>query len=157
MTKKIIKIASVLLIAVIVLGTFAACTSKPQSEQLVAKWQDSAGVSGFEFNEDGAVTLTYINVVIPVLEIPFNGTITGAYETKEVEEDNEKKNIVTIKFTLFGKSVEFSYEYEVKKSVLTLINPEDGEKTTYIKCVEKTNSTTEKNADSKSTDEGTQK
>lgn len=127
------KIISLLLVAVLCLGTFAACAllETPQSEQLIAAWSDSNNLSGYEFHEDGTVKITYANFTVPIINTKFNGTVDGAYETSE-SEDGEK-NYVTITYTILNRSLESKYEYVVEENVLTLIDADNGNKTVYVK------------------------
>lgn len=127
------KIISLLLVAVLCLGTFAACAllEAPQSEQLIAAWSDSNNLSGYEFHEDGTVKITYANFTVPIINTKFNGTVDGAYETSE-SEDGEK-NYVTITYTILNRSLESKYEYVVEENVLTLIDADNGNKTVYVK------------------------
>ena len=49
------------------------------SEQIIGKWRDSADMSGFEFFSDGTVEITYVNLTVPIINIPVNGTTKGIY------------------------------------------------------------------------------
>lgn len=127
------KIIALMLVAVLCLGVFSACSlsGKSQSELLVATWTDSGKLSGYEFHDDGTVKITYANFTVPVLNTNLNGTVEGAYITSE-SEDGEK-NYVTITYTIFNKSIETKYEYFVEENVLTLTDIDDGDKTVYVK------------------------
>lgn len=127
------KIVALILVAVLCLGVFSACSllAKPQSELLIATWTDSNALSGYEFHDDGTVKITYANFTLPILNTNFNGTVDGAYTTSQ-SEDGEK-NYVTITYTIFSKSIESKYEYFVEDNVLTLTDIDDGDKTVYIK------------------------
>lgn len=141
------KIVALVLVAILCLGTFAACSvsditklfETPQSEQLIAAWTDSNALSGYEFHEDGTVKITYANFTVPIINTNFNGTVDGAYVTSE-SEDGEK-NYVTITYTIFSSSIETKYEYVVEDNVLTLIDVDDGDKTVYVKQTTETGST----------------
>lgn len=136
------KIIALILVAILCLGTFAACSGlleKPQSEQLIASWTDSNALSGYEFHEDGTVKITYANFTLPILNTNFNGTVDGAYVTSK-SEDGEK-NYVTITYTIFSTSIESKYEYLVEDNVLTFIDVDDGDKTVYVKQTTGTGST----------------
>ena len=145
--KHIKSIAAIMAITLVLLSLAACGLSKPQSEQLIASWRDSKGLSGYEFHEGGTVTITYVDVVIPVLNIPFNGTITGAYETSETEDTN----FVTVKYSIFSKTVEKMYEYHVDKDVLTIIDPETHEESVYMRYEKQPDPTTEATEKNKET------
>jgi hypothetical protein len=36
-------------------------------------------MSGYEFKEGGVVVITYVNLTVPVVNIPINGSFTGSY------------------------------------------------------------------------------
>lgn len=127
--KKIIRATAVLLVVLLAVGTLAACSLQPQSKQLVAKWTDSNNLSGYNFHDDGTVNITYINFTVPIVNMPFNGTIDGSYTTEKVD----GVNYVTLNYTIWSKTVQKKYQYEVKDSVLTLTDPDNGSATVYIK------------------------
>ncbi len=127
--KKIAKITALILVALIAVGTLAACTLQPQSKQLVAKWVDSNNLSGYTFHDDGTVNITYINFTVPIINMPFNGTVDGSYTTEKVDDEN----YVTLNYTIWSKTIQKKYKYEVVDSVLNLTDPDTGNTTTYIK------------------------
>lgn len=128
--KKIIRATAVLLVVLLAAGTLAACSLQPQSKQLVAKWTDSNNLSGYNFHDDGTVNITYINFTVPIVNMPFNGTVDGSYTTEKVD----GVNYVTLNYTVWSKTIQKKYQYEVKDSVLTLTDPDNGcSATVYIK------------------------
>lgn len=127
--KKIIRATAVLLVVLLAAGTLAACSLQPQSKQLVAKWTDSNNLSGYNFHDDGTVNITYINFTVPIINMPFNGTVDGSYTTEKVD----GVNYVTLNYTVWSKTIQKKYQYEVKDSVLTLTDPDNGSATVYIK------------------------
>ena len=129
--KKTCKGLSLVLALIFVIGAFSACSSLiPQKKQLIAKWMDSNKLSGYEFFEDGKVEITYANFTVPIVNIPFNGTVEGVYTTSKTDDG---KNRLTITFTIFTKSLELKYDFEVDGSSLKLTDPENGNTTVYIK------------------------
>ncbi|MDD6022161.1 MAG: hypothetical protein ACI4GA_01800 [Acutalibacteraceae bacterium] len=127
--KKIIRATAVLLVILLTAGTFAACSLQPQSKQLVAKWTDSNNLSGYTFHEDGTVNITYINFTVPIVNMPFNGTVDGSYTTEKVD----GVNYVTLNYTIWSKTIQKKYQYCIENSVLTLTDPDNGSQTVYIK------------------------
>lgn len=127
--KKIIRATAVLLVLLLAAGTLAACSLQPQSKQLVAKWTDSNNLSGYNFHDDGTVNITYINFTVPIVNMPFNGTIDGSYTTEKVD----GVNYLTLNYTLWSKTIQKKYQYKVEDSVLTLTDPDNGSATVYIK------------------------
>ena len=96
----------------------------PGSGELIGKWADSAGMSGYEFKEGGVVVITYVNLTVPVVNIPINGSFTGSYSISG--------NKVTISYSIYGNSMVDTYEYSVSGNSLTF-NADDGDISTYIK------------------------
>lgn len=94
-------------------------------ENLIGLWRDSANLSGYEFKENGVVEITYVNIEIPVLNVPVNGTFTGGYE---IEGD-----VLTMTYYIYGKTVVDSFTYEISSNSLKLKDTEDGKVSTYIK------------------------
>ncbi len=96
----------------------------PGSGALIGKWADSAGMSGYEFKEGGVVVITYVNLTVPVVNIPINGSFTGSYSISG--------NKVTISYSIYGNSMVDTYEYSVNGNSLTF-KADDGNISTYIK------------------------
>ncbi len=97
----------------------------PDSAELLGSWKDSANMSGFEFKPDGIVEITYVNLTVPVLNIPINGTYTGFY--------TQSGNKLTITSNIAGTSLKFNYTYSISGNTLTLTNTDEGNVSTYIK------------------------
>ena len=96
-------------------STTAALTLE---QQLIGKWMDSANMSGFEFFADGTVNVTYVNIAI------VNGTVKGTYTVNG--------NTVDIKFSIYTKTIQRSYEASViPETELTLKNKDGGDVSTY--------------------------
>ncbi len=94
-------------------------------DELYGKWMDGANVSGYEFKPDGLVEVTYANFTIPVVNIPINGTFTGAYSVED--------GLLTVSLSLRGVPMNNTYSFEIKGNTLSLQNVETGDRTTYIK------------------------
>jgi hypothetical protein len=94
------------------------------SEDLLGTSRDGAGMSGYEFKDAGIVNITYVNITVPVLNIPINGTYTGSYVT-----DGEK---ITINASIYGATISNTYTYSINGNVLTLTS-DDGNVATYMK------------------------
>ncbi len=128
MSKKFKAIVSIISVA-LVLCILGACTSlMPQSKQLIGKWADSTGTCGYEFKDDGKVTLTFADFTIPVVNLDYTGTIDGVYTTSK---DDSGNHHVVITYTLFTSSISSEYIYKVDKSSLTLTSV-DGSNTTIL-------------------------
>lgn len=101
-------------------------TAAPVSlaESIVGKWMDSANMSGYEFFSDGTVEVTYVNLTVPVINLPINGTAKGTYTVNGTQ--------VEVKFSIYSRTVKKTFEaYAVPKTELTLKNLEDGETSVY--------------------------
>ncbi len=94
------------------------------SDELLGKWSDGAGMSGYEFKDAGIVDITYVNITIPVVNIPINGTYTGSYV---IDGDS-----ITINASIYGATISDTYTYSVNGNVLTL-TAKDGNVSTYMK------------------------
>lgn len=92
--------------------------------ELLGKWTDGAGMSGYEFKEGGVVEVTYVNFTVPVVNIPINGTFTGSYS---VSGDS-----ITISYSIYGSSIVDTFEYSITSNTLSLIST-DGNVSTYIR------------------------
>lgn len=94
------------------------------SDDLIGAWSDGAGMSGYEFKDAGIVSITYVNITVPVLNIPINGTYTGSYV---INGDR-----ITINASIYGATISNTYTYSVNGNVLTLTG-DDGNVATYMK------------------------
>ena len=128
--KNLKKLAVVLLTVVMVVSVFAACDIKITPQQkIIGSWRDSTGTMGFEFLEGGACKITYADVVIPIINYPYNGTIDGAYSITKDEADLYH---VTITYTILSKSLTKDYIFTVEGNALNLTDTADGTITTLI-------------------------
>ncbi len=91
--------------------------------QLIGKWMDSANMSGYEFFENGSVNVTYVNLTVPVINLPINGTTTGSYTLNG--------NTLTVSFSIYQKTITDTFTASIENNALTLVNREDGDKATY--------------------------
>lgn len=124
--KKIVRITAVLMVLILAVGTFAACSLVSPEKKLEGKWVDTSGLnSGYEFLEDGKLKITYINFNIPIINQTFDGTVDGIY----VVSKQDKKDIVTMTYTVLLRSVQETYEFSVDNGILTLTNIENGKQT----------------------------
>lgn len=104
------------------MGTSAGIT---YDEELLGVWRDSANLSGYEFKEGGVVSVTFVNITIPVIDIPVNGTFTGGYEIKD--------GVLSLTYYIYGKEIKGSYTYEISGNSLKMKNIKDNNLSTYIK------------------------
>lgn len=95
--------------------------------QIVGKWMNSTGSSGYEFFDDSKVKMTYANFTIPILDIPFEGDVDGTYVL------DKKAETITMTGTFFVKSVDITFNFKIDGKTLTLTNPDNGNAVTYIK------------------------
>ncbi len=98
------------------------------STAILGKWTDSANMSGYHFYEDGTVEMTYVNLTVPVVNIPINGTSKGVYT---IEGDK-----LTTKFSIYSATIENTYTVTVENNILTMFNVSEGEKSTYARPVD---------------------
>ncbi|MGN1195003.1 MAG: DUF5640 domain-containing protein [Acutalibacteraceae bacterium] len=91
--------------------------------QIIGKWADSAGMSGYEFFSDGSANVTYVNLTVPVINMPINGTAKGSYTVNG--------STLTVEFSIYKKTITDTFTASVENNTLTLINRDDGEKSTY--------------------------
>ena len=104
------------------MGTSSGVT---YDDDLLGVWRDSANLSGYEFKEGGVVSVTFVNIRIPVIDMPVNGTFTGGYEIKD--------GVLSLTYYIYGKEIKNSYTYEISGNSLKMKNVEDNNLSTYIK------------------------
>lgn len=104
------------------MGTSSGVT---YDEDLLGVWRDSANLSGYEFKEGGVVSVTFVNIRIPVVDVPVNGTFTGGYEIKD--------GVLSLTYYIYGKEIKNSYTYEITGNSLKMKNVEDNNLSTYMK------------------------
>lgn len=128
--KNLKKLAVVVLALVMVVSVFAACDIKITPEQkLLGSWRDSTGTMGYEFLENNACKITYADVVIPIINLPYNGTVDGTYS---VTKDEAGSYHVAITFTILSKTLTKDYIFTVDGNALNLTDTTDGTVTTLI-------------------------
>lgn len=94
-------------------------------EKILGKWMDSANMSGYEFFADGTVKVTYVNLDIPFVNLPINGTANGVYT---LEGDR-----LTTKFSIYSATIDDSFRVTIENNMLSLYNYEELETATYTK------------------------
>lgn len=93
------------------------------ASSLIGQWTDSADLTGYNFKEGGMVDVTLVNFIVPVINMPINGTFNGTYTINGDE--------ITISWTV-GDNTNFnSYTYSVDNNILSLTNINNGEILTY--------------------------
>ena len=128
--KSLKKIAVVLLAVVMVVSVFAACDIKITPQQkIMGAWRDSTGTMGYEFLDNNLCKITYADIVVPFLNIPYNGTVDGTYSVSKDEADNYH---VTITFTILSKSITKDYIFTVDGNALNLTDVANGTITTLL-------------------------
>ena len=100
-------------------------SNQSKDSDILGVWRDSANLSGYEFKEGGVVSVTYVNITIPVIDVPVNGTFTGGYEIEN--------GVLSLTYYIYGKKISDSYTYEISGNALKLKNTETGNISTYIK------------------------
>ena len=122
--KKVWKLLALLLAAILMLTALTACAGP--EKKLLGKWMDSSNMSGYEFQEEGIVELTYANFTVPVVTIPGPGSVKGTYSIGE-------DNTLTINYSIYSKSITKSYTYSIEDSTLTMVEKESGNRSMYIR------------------------
>ncbi len=92
---------------------------------IIGKWTDSANMSGYHFYEDGTVEMTYVNLTVPIINVPINGTSKGMYTL-------EGDKLVT-KFSIYSATIENTYTVKLENNMLSMKDHEDGETATYAR------------------------
>lgn len=110
--------------------------SESLSQKILGKWRDSADMSGYEFFEDGTVEITYVNLTVPIINLPVNGTTKGVYT---LEGDK-----LTTKFTIYSATIEDIFTVSINGNNLSLTSLEDLETTTYMRAKKEAETTTAK-------------
>ncbi|MBS5872903.1 MAG: hypothetical protein KIC46_02155 [Clostridiales bacterium] len=128
--KTIWKPIAILMAAILMLTALTACAGP--EKKILGKWMDSSNMSGYDFQEEGIVELTYANFTVPVVNIPFTGTVKGTYSLGE-------DNTLTITYSIYSKSITKTYTYSIEDSALTLVEKESGDRSVYIRQADSTN------------------
>ena len=94
-------------------------------ESLYGTWTDSSNMMGYEFISDGTVNVKYVDFTIPVLNMPIKTTVPGTFTVDGDE--------VTVIHSVYGATIRTTYRFSVRDNVLTLVNTEDGNTSTFMK------------------------
>ena len=100
-------------------------TPSSDNSALLGVWRDSANLSGYEFKAGEVVSVTFVNINIPVIDVPINGTFTGGYEVND--------GVLSLTYYIYGKKISNSYTYEISGNTLKLTDTETGKASTYVK------------------------
>lgn len=100
-------------------------TPSGDASALLGVWHDSANLSGYEFKAGEVVSVTFVNIKIPVIDVPINGTFTGGYEVND--------GVLNLTYYIYGKKINNSYTFEISGNTLKLTDTESGKVSTYVK------------------------
>ncbi len=100
-----------------------APTAVDLSTALIGKWMDSANMSGYEFFSDGKVNVTYVNLTIPFINLPINGTATGTYTLNGSE--------LMMKYSIYTKTITKHFFAAVNGNELSLRDVDENDTATY--------------------------
>ena len=103
--------------------TTAAPTTVDLSAAIIGKWMDSANMSGYEFFKDGTVAVTYVNLTIPFINLPINGTANGTYTING--------NEVTMKYSIYTKTIIKHFFASINGNELSLRDVDENDTATY--------------------------
>ena len=132
------RVLAVVLVALVVLLTFAACGKSPE-RAIVGTWRDSTNSKGYEFREDKTCVIKYSpDFVIPIIGYKHEGDLNGVYTVEEAEDGT---CYVTISYTLYSQTITNKYIFNVDGASLTLTNVEDQTQTVYMAYEETTTET----------------
>ena len=117
-------ILSVVLLVAIATGVYML-VKHVTANPLEGKWMNTSGNMGYEFYDEGKVTINYLDGTIPVINIDINGDIDGTYQY------DKKEKTVTINYKYLSKTITKRYTYEAKDGTLTLKDIDSGKATVY--------------------------
>ncbi len=115
--------------------TTESTTVASAAQQIIGKWSDSTKMSGYEFFSDGKVVMTYVNLTVPFINMPIEGTSTGTYTIHG--------NTLTTKFSIYSATIENTYTVSIENDVLSMYDTEDKETATYTRDTDTQQTTTE--------------
>ena len=126
--KNLKRVLAVVLTAIVVMTMFTACVKTPE-KQILGSWRDSTQTMGYNFKENNAVTITFADITVPIVNIPYKGEVEGTYQITKRDDDNY---YVTIIYTIFATSITKDYMFTVEGNALTLTDVADGSVKVYM-------------------------
>ena len=126
--KNLERILAVALTAILVMTLFTACVKTPEKE-ILGSWRDSTQTMGYEFKENNVVTITFLDITVPIVNLPYKGTVEGTYQITKRDDGN---HYVTITYTVFATSVTKDYIFKIDGNALSLTDVADGKTVVYM-------------------------
>lgn len=126
--KNLKRVLAVAIAAIVVLTMFTACVKTPE-KQILGSWRDSTQTMGYEFKENNAVTITFLDITVPIVNLPYKGSVEGTYQITKRDDGN---HYVTITYTIFATSITRDYMFTVDGNALTLTDVADGSVKVYM-------------------------
>ena len=84
---------------------------------------------GYEFKENNAVTITFMDITVPIVNLPYKGEVEGTYQITKRDDGNY---YVTIIYTIFATSITKDYMFTIEGNALTLTDVADGSVKVYM-------------------------
>ena len=106
-------------------GIGALPENTSREEDLIGKWRDATGSRGYRFMDGGLVEITYVDINIPVINIPINGSFRGSYEVSG--------DTLMLRYSAYTRSVTEKFTFSVSENALTLTNTETGVVSSYTR------------------------
>lgn len=104
-------------------STSSAVATGNLETDILGKWTDSAGMSGYEFLEGGRVNMTYVDLA--QFGVPFDGKASGLYT---LEGDT-----LTVKFSIYTATIKKTYRISIEQNELSMLDLEEYETSTYAR------------------------
>ena len=81
------RIGALALALALIVTLFAACGKPSVEKQIIGSWRDSAGIIGFDFEENGFGKLIALDFTVPVLNISLKGDYDMTYTLSTDDND----------------------------------------------------------------------
>lgn len=124
-TKGIVVLSLICTCIVALIISVVLIVNKVNSNPFEGTWTSAAGNGSYTFHEDGSLRTHVPGEKLPVLKVPYNGTLSGTYAYDKSDKE------ISITLSVYSKEITCLYTYEIEDGTLILTDTESGKVSKY--------------------------
>lgn len=124
-TKGIVVLSLICTCIVALIISIVLIVNKANSNPFVGTWISAAGNGSYTFHEDASFRAHNPGEKLPVLKVPYNGTLNGTYAYDKSEKE------ISMTLSVYSKEITCLYTYDFEDDTLILTDKKSGKVSKY--------------------------